>query len=290
MAHKKVAAPSKYHGGKSSLADWIISLMPPRCKNPNPSPKDDGWLHYVEPYAGMANVALALDPNGISEVIGDTNGQLTNFWRVLRHDHSFLQFKRLCEATPFSLSDWRDAMRRPAVTIQDSELNVSEAHAYFVSLRQSLAGRGDTFASVSRNRVRRGMNEQVSAWLTSVEGLAEVHARIKRWLILTQSALMVINSEDAPRTLFYLDPTYLPETRATVGEYGKFEMSPDDHEALLTKLATIKGRFMLSGYRSKLYDSHAKKNKWKRHEKKIPNSAAGGKEKRIMTECCWTNF
>lgn len=61
-------------------------------------------------------------------------------------------------------------------------------------------------------------------------------------------------------------------------------------EAIVRESSTIKGRFLLSGYRSALYDAHASLMGWTRHEKKINNHAAGGKTKRIMTECVWTNF
>jgi len=289
--YKKIAPPSKYHGGKSSLADWIVSLMPPRCENyNNPSPKDKGWCHYVEPYCGMANVALAMNPEGVSEVINDLNLEVTNFWKTLQDKRAFEEFRELCEKTPFSFVEWADSdirNTRPRIPFP----NVDSAHAYFIAIRQSLAGRMDSFASITRNRTRRGMNEQVSAWLSSVEGLPEVHARIKRWLILNAKAVDVIRQQDGPRTLFYLDPPYLHETRASKDVYGDFEMSPDEHEELLTTLSKLKGgRFLLSGYRSKLYDKFAKKNKWKLHEKEIPNSAAGGKEKRIMTECLYCNF
>jgi DNA adenine methylase len=96
-----------------------------------------------------------------------------------------------------------------------------------------------------------------------------------------QDALAVIRKQDGSRTLFYLDPPYLHATRATTGEY--------EHE-MLCELPHIKGRFLLSGYHSDLYDDHAKLRGWKCHEKQINNHAAGGKTKRVMTECVWTNF
>ena len=41
----KVTGPLKWHGGKSYLANKIIALMPPRCKNSNkPADTDPGWL------------------------------------------------------------------------------------------------------------------------------------------------------------------------------------------------------------------------------------------------------
>jgi len=166
----------------------------------------------------------------------------------------------------------------------------SRAVEFFIRCRQSLAGRMNGFASITRNRTRRGMNEQVSAWLGAIEGLADVHERLKRVLILNRDALDVIRQQDGPRTLFYLDPPYLHETRATTGEYGEQEMSADEHRNLLNLLMKIKGRFLLSGYRSMMYDTTAELCKWNRYEFKIDNKASGGKVKRQMTECVWTNY
>src|SRR5206468_2192982 len=104
-----------------------------------------------------------------------------------------------------------------------------------------LSGRMKGFTGITRNRTRRGMNAEVSAWLTTIEGLPAVHERMKRVLIRNQPALEIIESEDGPRTLFYLDPPYLHETRATTTEYGLHEMDKVDHARLLELLLTIKG-------------------------------------------------
>jgi hypothetical protein len=45
---------------------------------------------------------------------------------------------------------------------------------------------------------------------------------------------------------------------------------------------------MVSGYRSDLYDRRL--SDWTRHEFDLPNQAAGGPEKRRMTEVVWCNF
>src|SRR5262249_26817796 len=124
----------------------------------------------------------------------------------------------------------------------------------------------------------------------AVEGLPAVHERLRRVVILNADALDVIRQQDGPRTLFYLDPPYLHETRATKGEYGKHEMTYQQHADLLDVLASIKGRFLLSGYDSKLYRLYAANARWKCHEFKIDNKAASGKTKRRMVECVWTNF
>lgn len=295
----KIVSPGKIHGGKSYLASWIISLMPPRCQNPNkPDPKDKGWLHYVEPYFGMGAVLLAQDPAGISEVAGDADGILMAFWRVLEDANRFEEFYERVQAIPFSERRYQQAtefvkfVRQQVNTgfIMGDGAAMDCAVAFFIASRQSLAGRRDTFAPRSRSRTRRGMNEQVSAWITAIDGLPEVHERMQRVCILNGHATTVIAHEDGPRTLFYLDPPYLHETRATTGEYGEFEMTPEAHLELLSVLSDIEGRFLLSGYRSKLYDDYARQQKWNRHERAIHNHAASGKTKRVMTEIVLCNY
>jgi len=133
------------------------------------------------------------------------------------------------------------------------------------------------------------MNEQVSAWLTAVDGLRDVHERLKRVVLLNQDALDVIKQQDGENTCFYLDPPYLHGTRVTTKDY-KHEMEPHEHILLLQTIANLKGKFLLSGYQSEIYDYHAEKNGWKRHEFKIANNASGADVKEIKTECVWTNF
>jgi DNA adenine methylase len=281
---KIITPPLKWHGGKHYQAEGIITLMPPRCLNPNePDPADPGWLHYVEPYAGGLAVLLALDPPGVSEVVNDTNAALMNFWRTIQTPLLFEQFRRRVEATPFSQVEWE------AGNFDDARDAVDAAVRFFIRVRQSLAGRMDTFASLTKNRTRRGMNEQVSAWLGCVEELPAVHKRLIRVAILNGEALDVIRKRDGPRTLFYLDPPYLHETRVAADTYAH-EMAESDHEKLLSTLARIEGRFLLSGYRSALYDRHAEANGWSRVEFGIANHAAGGKQKRRMVECLWRNY
>ena len=280
----KLTPPLKCHLISAIQAEKIIDLMPPRCRTPNaPKSDDDGWMHYVEPYAGGLAVLLANDPEGISEVANDMNLELTRFWQVMQCPSHFEEFRRTIENTPFS--DWEFSNSVKDHRTESSVDPIDMAVNFFIRCRQSLSGRMKGFAGITRNRTRRGMNEQVSAWLNAVEGLPAVHARLKRVLILNKPALDVIRSEDGHRTLFYLDPPYLHETRASTGEY-EHEMTVEQHEELLSSLVKIKGQFLLSGYRSPLYDQFTCKYDWKRYD----NKAAGGKTKRIMTECIWANF
>lgn len=271
-------SPTKYHGGKTYLASKIVPLMPPH-------------LHYVEPYAGGLSVLLAKDPEGVSEVVNDLDGRLINFWHCLACPRSFEAFQRKMEGIPFCEKMWRQALERLNTPCEASAMIcLGCAEAFFVCCRQSLAGRMDAFAPLSKTRVRRGMNEQASAWLNAVEGLPAVHARLNRVVILgPKPALEVIQQQDGPDTLCYLDPPYLHETRATTEEYA-YEMTKADHFKLLDHLGSVRGKFLLSGYRSAMYDHAARTFGWNRHDFELPNNAAGGATKRRMTESLWCNF
>ncbi len=90
-ASNRISPPLKWHGGKHYLAEKIVAKMPARCMQPNdPDTNDPGWLHYCEPYFGGGSVLLVNDPTGISEVVNDVDGRLTNFWRVLQAEDSYL--------------------------------------------------------------------------------------------------------------------------------------------------------------------------------------------------------
>ena len=268
--------PIKYHGGKHYLASWIISQMPKH-------------LHYVEPFFGGGSVLLEKNPHGTSEVVSDLDGRLTNFWRVLREPSTFEQFARVVAMTPFSNQFFNESMDRINEFLYGSGIDINAAVDFFILARQSRQGLMKDFATLSRNRVRRGMNEQVSSWLSAIEGLPEVHKRLKQVVILTDDFVKIIKSQDGPNTLFYLDPPYLHETRRTVNDY-KYELSPARHEELLNLCGEMKGKFLLSGYRSQLYQDYQDEFGWSCAVKEIDNKASSAEVKEIKEECLWRNF
>lgn len=264
--------PIKYHGGKHYLAKRIIELMPEH-------------IHYVEPYFGGGAVLLAKNPEGVSEVVNDIWGLLTNFWRVLQDPKAFKLFERRIQATAFAEFEWNAATLGTGPP--PSAPDVGAAVAFFIRARQSRQGLFKDFATLSRNRTRRKMNEQVASWLTAIEGLPAVHERLKRVVILKRDAIKVINTQDSTNTLFYLDPPYLQSTR-TVRDAYAHEMTKEQHKQLLRTINDCEGKVMLSGYRNPLYDRELRF--WNRHDKPIDNKASGAKTKRIVTEAVWCNF
>jgi DNA adenine methylase len=107
--------------------------------------------------------------------------------------------------------------------------------------------------------------------------------------VLNRDALDVIRQQDGPDTLFYLDPPYLLRD-AGVGRRLRARDDDGTSTPSYSALAGIKGKFLLSGYRSELYDDAARRCEWNRLDFDLPNHAAGGAEKRRMTECVWCNY
>jgi DNA adenine methylase len=158
---------------------------------------------------------------------------------------------------------------------------------FFIDCRQSRSGMMNSFTSVTRNRLRRRMNGNTSEWLSAVDGLPNIHRRLSRVFIENMNAIELIDREDTPNTLFYCDPPYLHETRTAPDAYAH-EMNESQHQELLAALVACKGKVMLSGYPSSLYDVTLRN--WSRHTFELPNNAAGGETKRRMTEVLWCNF
>jgi DNA adenine methylase len=279
----------KWHGGKHYVTPLILELMPPH-------------LHYVEPFFGGGQVLFARDPadrrlwwtgptsdkrrtDGVSELINDIDADLMNFYAVVRDHEAFDRLQHRLSLTLFSESEWEAAGALLAGKAADP---VERAAALFIRVRQSRQALKKDFVTPVRSRLRGGRHDHVNAWLGAVDGLQAVHERLQDVIVLCRPALDVIRTEDTEATLFYCDPPYVPGTRTARKAYGPHEMSDADHQQLLDALRQCKGKVMLSGYPSRLYDEALAG--WTRHTDDKPNNASGAKVKGRETEVVWCNF
>jgi DNA adenine methylase len=265
---KKVIAFGWY-GGKYSHLDWLLPLLP-SCH------------HYCEPFGGSGAVLLNHPPSPV-ETYNDLDGEVANFFRVLRDDK-----ERLVEViglTPFSREEFNLAC------IVDPEVTPLErARRFFVRARQVRTGLAQV-ASLGRwanckNTSRAGMSGVISRWLGSIEDLPEIAERLLRVQIENRPALDVIRLYDSPQTLFYCDPPYVHLTRGDNKAYG-YEMTDDEHRELAQVLNFARGLVAISNYQCKLMDELYPSPKWIKHiasEKTIHST----KGKRV--EALWTNY
>ena len=273
-------SPIKIHGGKGMLVHKLLPLIPKHTT-------------YLEPFAGGASVFFAKEFEGVNEVLCDADSRIANLYRSLQNPLLFEQFKMLVETTGFHESFFECANANPLLCNEMDwyGINVVKAWKFFILSRMSMSGRRETFAPPSLSRRRRGMNEQVSAWLTAIEGLSAVHKRLQRAYVLNGDGIALIPKFDIEGSFIYADPPYHPSTRSSVGEYEVHEMNDTQHRALLGALGGVKNaKFALSGYRCELYDQAQEQYLWKRLDFPVKNHSGVGPQKESRVESVWMNY
>ena len=257
-----------WYGGKYVHLGFILPHLPTDAE------------HFCDVYGGSAAVLINRAPAPV-ETYNDLDSELVNFFAVLRDEPD--QLVRQIGLTPFSREELVKACaREPGLPPME------RARRFYVRARQTRTGLAQTSSEGRWAHCvltsRAGMAGAVSRWLGAAERLPEIAQRLQRVQIENAPALEVIRRYDTPGTLFYLDPPYVHDSRGDRTAYGH-EMTDADHRDLAAVLSTIKGRAVLSGYRSALYDELF--GRWHRvdADEKLCNSSKGKRQ-----ECLWMNF
>lgn len=263
-----IKAPAvRYHGSKFRLAPWVISHFPEHD-------------YYIEPFGGAAGVLLQ-KPRCHGEVYNDLDGDIVNFFEVVRHPVMGPKLEMLCRLTPFSRSEFKQAY-------EPSDDPVERARRLVVRATMGFGSGGATLGHTGfRNDVRRLSKTSVDVWLTYPDNLAEIGRRFTGVLIENKPAIEVIEKQDHEDALIYVDPPYMHETRVMGGRSRayKHEMNNEEHAELLDSLLSRKGMVVVSGYPSPLYDNVLKG--WLKFSTSSRISAGRGTSNR--TEVLWVN-
>lgn len=247
--------PITYYGGKQRLLQHILPRIPEHTS-------------YVEPFAGGAAVFWAKAPADI-EVLNDTNKELINFYQVVQHKYSALA--REIRASLHC----RDTHRRAWVINQNPDMfdAVRRAWAVWVLSSQSFSAILDGSWGYDREK------NQTTKKIPSKKRRFTEHlaARLENVQLECTDALYVIKSRDTASAFFYCDPPYYNSDCAHYDGY-----SLDDYENLLSTLAGIKGKFLLSSYPSETLIAHAKKHGWQMRsvDQRVTVNAKSGYMKR----------
>jgi DNA adenine methylase len=178
--------PVSYYGGKRTFAKTIPALMPEHRL-------------YCESFTGGGAVFFAKAPSG-AEIINDTDGELINFYEVVKRD--FAALEREVAATLHSRKQHNHARviyRNPGLFDP-----VKRAWALWVLANISYGSKLDSGFGYDRAGVTSKKIDNKRTAFTEVYA-----ARLRRVQIECRDALWIIKSRDVPDGFFYLDPPYV---------------------------------------------------------------------------------
>ena len=268
---KKLRPPLKTHGGKYYLSNWIIENFPEGYED----------LTYCEPFCAGASVFLNKNESK-EEVISDTDDGVISVFKSLRDAPK--EFIARIKRTRYTERAFKMAQNRSEKEFEDY---VDQGVNEYVLRRMSRGGLKKAFAWSTRKRG--GQPGDLNAWETMFEQLPLIAERAKNAVILNRNFIDVFKVWDEEDTLFYLDPPYLHSTRTEGStELYEHEMSAEEHLDLLHLINNARGKIILSGYSSPLYNRNLKN--WKVKRKNVANHSSQSKSKKRRVECLWMNY
>ncbi|ADH65436.1 D12 class N6 adenine-specific DNA methyltransferase (plasmid) [Allomeiothermus silvanus DSM 9946] len=222
--YKPINSPIKWVGGKSRLRKKIISLLP-------------SHTCYVEVFGGAAWVLFGKPPSDV-EVLNDIDGELINFFRVLRtRPEEFLasfefelvsreEFQRLANLNPKQLSE------------------IERAHRFYYLIMAGWGGELN-YPRFQTSITDGGHGNRLIGALKYLKGrIRPVHERLKTVIIENLDWKECIERYDRPETVFYVDPPY-PGNGVN---YFHNMWGWEDHQELADRLIKAQGKWVLSSY------------------------------------------
>jgi len=241
--------PISYYGGKQMMLKDILPLIP----------EHDA---YIEPFFGGGAVYWAKKPVK-TEVINDVNGNIVNFYKVLKH--SYFDLVKKLQETLHS----RDTYKRALIIYHEpylfDDFPVVRAWAFYVVTNQGFSHKIGTW----------GYDRGTKAYTiqNKIDQFTEdLSLRLKYTQIENNEAHKVMLSRDKETAFHYIDPPYIDSNQGHYGGYTREHFKRD-----LDAIEQLKGKFLLSSYDSDILQEYIKKNSW--HVKYIdkPLCASNGR-------------
>ncbi len=260
----------RYHGGKWRAAPWIISSIP-----------EDHDV-FVESHGG-SGATLLRKPRSKIEVYNDLDGEVVNFFRMLRERPDDLI--RALYWTPFAHAEQK-------LSFEPTGDPLEAARRFYVRSYLTISGPTAQWNSgwrrqkkFSRGRNGRSRMKTAASSFMEVEHLYRIAERLRGVIIEQENALTLIRRYDQPRAVFYVDPPYVAATRRRWKDSAyKHEMTDEAHRELAAVLRACSGMVLLSGYDSDLYQELF--GDWTRVDRDFRTN---GNAARVATESLWLN-
>lgn len=301
----------KYYGGKWRFANWLLENLP----------RPFSRFHcFADHFFGSGAVSCAIaaqlslqirggkrmiDVSPGIEIRGsDLDKELVNMLNVIRNREAVQELITLLKEIPFDESTFQICKNingflafikefAPSYYLLDSK--IINAACEYVQIRMSRNADRKTFSNCYR--IRRGMNEGLSKWLSGIEGLPDYGSLLQFCMPIEYrgglSHAMIIEQLFGTSAFHYFDPPYMHITRGSCLDY-RVELAETDEQDIVkhTEISevahSLSGKVMVSGYWSSLYESLYKDF---RMEHLVTSSAASiAHKKKARVECIWMNY
>lgn len=230
--------PISYYGGKQTMLKHILPLVP-------------NHTLYTEAFCGGAAMMFAKPPVA-AEVINDINGELINFYVVAK------SYPELLIAEINKTLHARDHYDRANSIYKapDNYTAIERAWAIWVLSKHSFASKlgasfGFDLKGVTAKKIRNAKDN-------FTEMLCR---RLDRVTIENDDALKVIARYDCVGAFHFVDPPYVG---SNCGHYAD-TFGDDDLRVLLSLLASVKGKFMLTMFPNDDIEALATAHGWTIH-------------------------
>lgn len=243
---RQLKTPITYYGGKQSMLREILPIIPEH-------------RIYIEPFFGGGAVFWAKPPSR-TEIINDVNGNITNFYEVLKHD--FFKLREKIEQTLHSRDTYKKALIIYQMPWLFQEDRTVRAWAFWVVTNQGFAAKIGTWG-YDRDKRAISIARKVEMFKE------ELSDRLRNTQIENNHAPKVIQSRDAVDAFTYADPPYIDTNQ---GHYGGY--TEEHFRELLETLSQMEGKFLLSSYPGSLLDEYTQRFNW--HSRGIKKQLSAG--------------
>lgn len=254
--------PISYYGGKQTMLKHLLPLVPEH-------------RIYTEAFGGGLALYFAKEPAEL-EIVNDLNGNLINFFRVLKT--RFQELKSKIDATLHSREEFDFAQ---IVYHHPTFFDVAtRAWALWVCSKMGFASKLEATWGYdkSKNTMSKKLANAAAAFTQ------ELSDRLRRTQIECTDALRIIQSRDSEACFHFVDPPYVG---TNLGHYSGYNEM--DFINLLEVLATLKGKFMLTMFPNEILSEFIARHGW--HVKEVERCISASKtRRRKQTELIVCNY
>jgi DNA adenine methylase len=230
----KLKTPITYYGGKQTMLKYLLDLIPEHRL-------------YCEPFFGGGALFFAKEKAEV-EVINDVNGEVINFFKVLKTKFSELQ--KEVQSTLHSRELYKKALeiyRHPK-----KYSDVQRAWALWTATNQGFAGMIGSWGFGKTNSKEKAVAQKRDDFINAYE------QRLRTVQVENNDALKVIARCNEKDAFLYCDPPYIGSDQGHYSGYTEAQ-----YKKLLDALAKFKGKFLLSSYPSKILTQYVRKYGWR---------------------------